>query len=343
MLYRSASSKVAGRGKQLLALPQRGFAINWLLTLCGLVMLVVLLAALVGIVADHQVITGMPAWVKPTKFAISISIYSFILLWLLHFIQGHKRLVSFLANSIAVGMCFEMLIIAGQVMRGTTSHFNYTTPFDATLYTSMAVIIVSIFLLNMVAAVLLLRQRMTEPVLAWSLRLGLLLAVVGMAVAFLMTTMELQHALYRVLHFLQPTVFHMAALHPGRPHGIVGGHSVGVVDGGPGLPFLGWSTTGGDLRIPHFVGLHALQVLPLFGWLLGRRRFAALSVRRRVALVWVFALAYLGLIGLLTWQAMRAQPLLAPDVLTLQACATLLVGTVLSMVSIVCLGRSTRL
>ena len=107
------------------------------------------------------------------------------------------------------------------------------------------------------------------------------------------------------------------------------------------MPFLGWSTTGGDLRIPHFVGLHALQVLPLFGWLLGRRRCAALSVRRRVALVWVGALTYLGLIGLLTWQAMRAQPLLAPDALTLQAGATLLVGIVLSMVGIVYLGRST--
>jgi hypothetical protein len=341
MLYSSSSSQVAGRGKQLLALLQKGFAINWPLTCSGLLMLVVLLAAAVGMVVDHRIITGMPAWVKPAKFAISISIYSFTLLWLLHFLQGHKRLVSFLATSIAVGLCLEVLIIAAQAMRGTTSHFNYSTPFDATLYTSMAVIIVSIFLLNVVTAVLLLLQRTTEPVLAWALRLGLLLALVGMAVAFLMTTAELQQALYRVLHFLQPTVFHLPALHPARPHGIVGGHSVGVVDGGPGLPFVGWSTTGGDLRIPHFVGLHALQVLPLFGWLLGHRRFAALSVRRRVALVWVLALAYLGLVSLLTWQAMRAQPLLAPDALTLQAGATLLVGTVLSMLSIVCLGRST--
>ena len=324
----SSSLRETGRGKQLLILLQKGFAINWPLMFCGLVMLVVLLASLVGIVVDPRIITGMPAWVKPAKFAISISVYSFTLLWFLHFIQGHKRLVSFLANSIAAALFLEMLWIAGQAMRGTTSHFNNATPFDTTLWRMMGVIIGFVFLLNMVAVVLLLLQRMTEPVLAWSLRLGSLLSIVGMAVAFLMT---------------QPTAIQMAALHAGVALSTVGAHSVGVVDGGPGLPILGWSTSGGDLRIPHFVGLHALQMLPLFGWLLGRRSFVALSVRRRVALVWVFALAYLGLIGLLTWQALRAQPLLAPDALTLQACAALLVGTVLSMVSCVFIGRSRTL
>jgi hypothetical protein len=115
-----------------------------------------------------------------------------------------------------------------------------------------------------------------------------------------------------------------------------GAHAVGVPDGGPGLPFFGWSTTGGDLRIAHFVGMHALQGMPLVAAV-----FAAIGVDEgtRVRLVQVAGVAWTGLVVLLTWQALRAQPLLAPDATTLTALGVLVAGTVAAAAGVLVRGR----
>jgi hypothetical protein len=109
--------------------------------------------------------------------------------------------------------------------------------------------------------------------------------------------------------------------------GISGAHSVGVADGGPGLPLVGWSTTGGDLRIGHFVGLHALQALPILAILLNRFLASRLDEATRARLLVVAGGDYGALTLLLTWQALRGQPLLRPDALTLAAAALVLATT----------------
>ncbi|MDQ3306933.1 MAG: hypothetical protein M3499_00990 [Actinomycetota bacterium] len=278
--------------------------LNRPLTLVGLLMVGVLAITLVGLVVDPRVITGDPAWLKPTKFAISISIYSFTLLWLLTFVRGHARLVRLVSWGTAMALGVEMVLIAGAVVFGTTSHFNVATPLNAAVWGAMGLAIALTWILNLVAVVLLLFQRLPDPAFAWSLRLGLIVSSVGMAVAFFMTA---------------PTAEQLAA----KELTIAGAHSVGVDDGGPGLPVVGWSTVGGDLRAPHFVGLHALQALPLVGFLIARLAPGWLFPGHRRALVCTAGLAYLGLVLLLTWQALRGQPVASPDAVTLGALAAL--------------------
>ncbi len=105
------------------------------------------------------------------------------------------------------------------------------------------------------------------------------------------------------------------------------------------MPFLGWSTIGGDLRIAHFVGLHALQVIPLVGWLLMLVQTNTLRIGHKLALLWTFSISYLGIIALLTWQALRAQSIVAPDALTLQTFVTLIAATALAVIAIVAHAR----
>lgn len=297
-------------------LVRRAWHFSPLLTLAGLASLALIPLFILAALVDPRTITGAPAWIKPLKFAISVAIFSATFVWLLTFVQGRRRLVRWIAAITGLALLVEIGLITMQVIRGTTSHFNVTTPFDAAVFSIMGGMITAVSVCTLLLAIWLIRQRMPDRVFAWSLRLGVLLSFVGMMVAILMTT---------------PTAAQLEAAQAGAGMAVAGAHSVGVADGGPGLPLLGWSTMGGDLRVPHFFGLHALQVLPLIGGLLGlawaRRR---LSERQRLMLVWIAGLAYLGLIALLTWQALRGQSIMAPDALTLAVFGLLAGATALA-------------
>jgi hypothetical protein len=305
----SAAVLIPSKRFDLTSLWQRSWAANWPLTLVGLGNLLILVAALVGLIVDERVITGAPAWLKPMKFAISIAIYSFTFVWLLGFVKTRPRLAQMAATLTAIGFVIEMVIIVGQAARGTTSHFNNQTPLDRFLFATMGFFILIVWLMNLLAAVLLLCEKIEGGAFAWGLRFGLWVALAGAAVGVLMVV---------------PTSAQLADIAATGSLPITGAHAVGVRDGGPGLPMVGWSTEGGDLRAPHFFGMHAMQFLPLLGWWLQRRK--KMRESSRVGLIWTAAVGYGGMIIILVWQALRAQPLLAPDGLTLGAIGALLVG-----------------
>ncbi|MBX3000868.1 MAG: hypothetical protein KF893_20265 [Caldilineaceae bacterium] len=289
----------------------RAWRYSPLLTLAALANLALIPIFIVAAILDPRVITGALAWIKPLKFAISITIFCATFLWMLTFVRGHSWLVKVVTSIIGLGLLIEIALIAMQVVRGTASHFNTSSAFDTTVYSLMGSTITAVSVSTLLLGIWLIRQKLADPVFAWGLRLGVLISVVGMLLGFLMTS---------------PTEDQLAAARAGEGLPRAGAHAVGAADDGPGLPLLGWSTEGGDLRAPHFVGLHAMQILPVLGGLLGiagiRQRW---SQRGRLGLMWTAGLGYLGLTLLLTWQALRGQSIIAPDALTLTAAGLLLV------------------
>lgn len=303
---------------------RKAWAFNPILTFLFLAMLVTSVLGFVGVALDPRTVLNAPTWAKTTKFSISLVFYSATLLWMLTFIQGRPRLVNFVGTAIGGILLFEMALIILQGVRAQAMHFNVATPLDEFLWNAMTVTIMMLYVINLIGGGLLLFTRIADPVLALGLRLGFIIMVLGLTQGFLMTG---------------PQGDQLARLQAGERVDLIGAHTVGAPDGGPGLPLLGWSTTHGDLRIGHFVGLHGLQVLPLLGFLLSRRREQWLKTSHRQALVAIGAAAYTGLVALVTWQALRGQPLLSPDALTLGALAGLMALTLAAWGGVVAVAR----
>ena len=116
------------------------------------------------------------------------------------------------------------------------------------IFGTMGSAIVVQTLVGVAVAVALWRQTFADRALGWALRLGLAISIVGAAIGGLMT---------------RPTDAQLAEARATGRMAVVGAHTVGAPDGGPGVPGTGWSREHGDLRVPHFLGLHAMQALPL--------------------------------------------------------------------------------
>ena len=269
------------------------------------------------LVVDPREVTGMPLWAKPLKFAISIAIYCFTLAWLISLLTVAKRIGWIAGTVAAAGVVVEMVVILGFAAVGDTSHFNVSTPLHATLWSVMAFGITAVWAMTLIVGIALFRSRLGDRARSVAIRAGVVLGLVGMGLAFLMTG---------------PTAAQLDDY-----QGIVGAHTVGVADGGAGIPLLGWSTDSGDLRIPHFIGMHALQVLPLaliVLELLARRWPQLLDATRRLRLIVVATVAYCAVLALLTAQALAGESIVQP------AGLTLLAGTAIAVLSAAAAGAS---
>lgn len=247
---------------------------NQLLAYFGFAHLILFVLLLPASFFDPFEILGISRWIKPMKFALSISIFLITMAWLLSLLERSRRVVVVISSVIAVTMATEMALITMQSFRGVTSHFNNDSSFDAGVFTVMGVAI----LINTAAVIctwllFIYGRTSIEGARLSAVRLGLFIFLVASLVGGLMVRQ--------------------------------GSHSVGLHDGGPGLPFVNWSTGAGDLRVAHFAGMHGLQALPILGWILHRR--GTQNARRWVQ---VTALVFLSITVLLTIQALGGRPVL---------------------------------
>ncbi|WP_246989230.1 ABA4-like family protein [Halorientalis marina] len=213
---------------------------------------------------DGRTILGRNVWTKPWKFATSIAIFTATMGWLLPSLALSDRVERLATRIIGAAMFVEITLISTQAARGVQSHFNKATALDTGIFAVMGT---TITISTLAVAYVLWRIVRDPPDLAsaylWGIWTGLFLFVLASFEGGLM-----------VAH---------------------GSHSVGASAGGPGLPLLNWSLTGGDLRIAHFIGLHALQVLPLTGYVAAR--WDALSTRQSLGVVGLVAICYSSLVG----------------------------------------------
>jgi hypothetical protein len=297
----------------LRSLWNRAWALSPVLTVSTVVMLIGGALTAAGILIDPRQVAGEPAWLKPMKFYFSLAIYDATILYLLSFLSERRRFVRGVGFILAMCGVLEMVGITIQAARGVRSHFNVATPFDGAIFSAMGIVIMVLWVTMMVLGVVLLRTKLENRPLASALRVGLLVGVVGAGLGYFMVA---------------PKADQIAVMKAGEQPVESGAHTFGGKDGGPGLPLVGWSTTAGDMRPAHFLGLHGMQVLPFLAVLLARRR--SRSESQGLALVRAAGVGYLGLTLALAVHALRGLPVIQWDA---TGAATLAVVVLASLVT----------
>ncbi|WP_435354314.1 hypothetical protein [Emticicia sp. SJ17W-69] len=236
------------------------------------------LALLLGIysIFNEELIMGINSMIKPIKFALSIWVYAWTMGLLLFYINDKKK-VKNLSILAVVTMVYEQFAITSQAFRGELSHFNNSSVYGGILYALMGIFIVVLTFQTLRIAITFIRQKtysIPSP-LVLSIQIGLIYFVIF-------------------------------SFFGGYISG-VNGHTVGAKDGGAGLPLINWSTTFGDLRVAHFFGIHALQIIPLFGYWVSGKYNSSTATKA----IWVFSIIYLIYVCFTMVQAMMGIPFMA--------------------------------
>ena len=256
---------------------------NPALTWSGLAFLAMIVPSAWLAVHDPRTIIGVSVWDKPLKFELSIAVYLLTAGWVFTRLpSGWARTGGgrYTVWASIVPALLEIGYILFRASRGEASHFNQTSTLAIALYATMGVGALTLSSTALVQGVAILRSpdpAGDHPAFRAALGWGLVLTfLLGASMGGYMSAQT--------------------------------GHWVGGIhNDATGLPLLGWSTTGGDLRPPHFLGIHASQIIPV----------AALAIirlfgRRASLMTGLFVAGYVALTLAVFVQALMGMPLIAP-------------------------------
>ena len=224
---------------------------------------------------------GINPWIKPIKFSLSFSTFATTITLFLLALRIPEWQLKLARRVIAVSVAFEIFSLGAQAWRSVYAAGSHTlldgflTQMTNGMVMINTAIVTAMFFLLCADRVH--SSLVDRPMLA-ALRSSIAIFLVGNAVGGYMLAR--------------------------------GSHTVGAPDGGRGLPFLNWSTIGGDLRIAHFIAIHAIQIVPLFAYVLAQMAPIP-TVRQRKFAVIALAIAVALAVGATFLQAAMGRPLLA--------------------------------
>lgn len=183
---------------------------------------------------SHTQVYNVNAWIKPFKFAFSTFLYAWAMAWYCTYLKDFNT--EFFNWAIIILLGFEIIYIAIQAGRGQLSHYNMSNGFYSAMYSLMALAATLVTVYTAYVGMLFFTNDFPDlpNYYLWGIRLGIAIFVIFSLEGFVMGS--------RLTH------------------------TIGGPDGSPGIWLLGWSKTFGDPRVAHFIGMHALQVLPVLSF-----------------------------------------------------------------------------
>jgi hypothetical protein len=210
---------------------------------------------------------GVNAWYKPFKFAFSTFLFTWAMAWYCYYLPNFN--IKLFNYSIIFLLGFEIFYIAFQANKGQLSHYNNSTPVYSALFSLMALAATLATLYTAYVGLLFFSNDFPSlpNYYLWAIRLSIIIFVIFAFEGFAMGSRL--------------------------------NHSVGALNDNSNWFIVGWSKTVGDLRVAHFIGMHALQVLPLLSYYVLR------STKLTIAVSVIYGLLALGALV----QALQGKPL----------------------------------